>query len=397
MRHCLIALIALFTASPLTLAGTYDHCSAILVNGVFDRSQRARSYTSHQYLHRWLCTQSADSFASLYESGGDNSSDSRLALDVIAESIPIGFNASHGRRSTRREVERKLHEWQSSHCSESDMTANATAYDHEFSQVASGPIVEAWRDCVARASNGLACWAEPNGDLLAFHMTWPFTARELTTLDMSLTNVEALQALPTTLRAGQTSIALRHDGARAGLIVVNAGNDDFNVACEYQLPAPAAPRGTLQVAGDANFRAPPELAGFGREATYDGVRARLYFLPPPLTGDPRVTSASLTVHGDACTSAGAHVAQLSERLAEAGTSSSTELLDHPTRTLIALDWRTGDLRERLIVVGPGADEDSGRCGLVKAAVVRPGGGFSWERLGSLSEALYLAGHTLTYN
>ncbi len=188
-------LMTLVGLSTTQSQSAYGHCRDVLAQGIYDRYHETVSDTVKHALKERFCTMAEDEFAEKVEtyykedrSGSHSSSHDDSFGFTYMEYIGLEIaTAGSGSDSSSQGVTRAqaldtARKWKTSNCGDSSLSQSSDFEHTVLSEQVDANVIDAWRSCVTKASNGFFCESSETEDTVSIHLRWDPNAVQATLL-----------------------------------------------------------------------------------------------------------------------------------------------------------------------------------------------------------------------
>ncbi len=262
-NESMLALTAQSVSSDAS-AKAYEHCSQILAQGVFNTKKVGNEEVAIANQRGFLWSHSEQTLSDfLYQYMADkstratnNSNNIKLGMDLVEESLPIGFKFdassqngnSNSRDYTKEDAKAHASSLIVKYCSESDRSSHIAKTYGMMEQIVDPGVVTAWQACITKDQGGFFCHAQETDDQILVTLKWDPSDLARTVLPavklnwQTTDNLElASRELPGHLGAG-TGLPVtfrRKDETKPAALQVVAGDSGNNVnfACSRSIAA----------------------------------------------------------------------------------------------------------------------------------------------------------------
>lgn len=188
-------LMTLVGLSATQSQSAYGHCRDVLAQGIYDRYHDSITDTVKHALTERFCTMAEDEFAEKVRSyfnekrgnsvaGSHDDSFGLKYLDYIELQLGTAGTSSSAssQEVTRDQALDTARKWKTSHCGDAS-SSQASDFEHTVLSEQIDPlVVDAWRTCISKASNGFFCESSESDETVSIRLHWDPNAVQATLL-----------------------------------------------------------------------------------------------------------------------------------------------------------------------------------------------------------------------
>ncbi len=178
-------LMTLVGLSTTQSQSAYGHCRDVLAQGIYDRYHETVSDTVKHALKERFCTMAEDEFAEKVEtyykedrSGSHSSSHADsfgfTYMEYIGLEVATSGSGSDSSSQgiTRAQALDTARKWKTSNCGDTSLSQSSDFEHTVLSEQIDAGVIDAWRSCVTKASNGFFCESSETEDTVSIHLRW---------------------------------------------------------------------------------------------------------------------------------------------------------------------------------------------------------------------------------